>query len=79
MLGASNNTLVVALENVVEVYDKFDKVQVLQELKGIQVQPIRVWMLLLERQLKYSFNLFSELLPIISLIIQYFLSICDDI
>lgn len=78
MLGASNNTLVVALENVVEVY-KFDKVQVLQELKGIQVQPIRVWMWLLERQLKYSFNLFSELLPFISLIIQYFLSICDDI
>lgn len=54
MLEASDDTLSIPLENLIEIHYEFDKDQMLQEI-GFYVQLLRVMKLLLEGQFKKSF------------------------
>lgn len=87
MLEASDDALAVALENLVEIYDEFDKEQVLQEIKRYRrhlratdtsVDVAARWTAqeILQFIIKWDF---SESLPCTSLIIQYFLTICVSV
>lgn len=84
MMEASDDALAVALDNLVEIYNEFDKEQVLQEIKRYR-RHIRAtdtsadvasrWTAQEVLQFIITWD-FTESLPCISLILQYFLTIC---
>lgn len=87
MLEASDDSLGVALDNLVQIYDEFDKELVFQEIKRYRrhvratdtsVDVAGRWTAqeILQFIIKWDF---SESLPCISLILQYFLTICISV
>lgn len=87
MLEASNDALAIAAHNLMDVYDEFDEEQVLLEIKRYRrhlcatetsVDIASRWTAqeVLQFIIKWDF---SESLPSISLILQYFLTICVSV
>ncbi|KAM3962942.1 zinc finger MYM-type protein 1-like [Aphomia sociella] len=87
MLEASDDALAVAVDNLIQIYGEFDKEQVSQEIKRYRrhvkatdtsMDVAAKWRAqeILQFIIKWDF---SESLPCISLILQYFLTICISV